>query len=95
MRCTDGSLYHDVHRPNHLAEGDEHNGRTVLYFHLATPGRVFRNSCGRTSHEDRRVEIEAAENAEPGVAANGVPQQDAAEESTTTLAAARFTVPDS
>ena len=56
---------------------------------------VFRNSCGRTSHEDRRVEIEAAENAEPGVAADGVPQQDAAEESTTTLAAARFTVPDS
>ena len=39
---------------------------------------VFRNSCGRTSHEDRRVEIEAAENAEPGVAAHGVPQQDAA-----------------
>ena len=37
--------------------------------------RVFRNSCGRTSHEDRRVEIEAAENAEPGVAADGVPQQ--------------------
>ena len=33
--------------------------------------RVFRNSCGRTSHEDRRVEIEAAENAEPGVAADG------------------------
>ncbi len=24
---------------------------------------VFRNSCGRTTHEDRRVEIEAAENA--------------------------------
>ena len=55
---------------------------------------VFRNSCGRTSHEDRRVEIEAAENAEPGVAADGVPQQDAAEEWTTTFAAARFTGPD-
>ena len=58
-------------------------------------GRVFRNSCGRRSHEDRRVEIEAAENAEPGVAADGVPQQDAAQESMTTSAAARFTVPDS
>ena len=45
--------------------------------------------------EDRRVEIEAAENAEPGVAADGVPQQDDAEESMTTSAAARFTVPDS
>ena len=55
---------------------------------------VFRNSCGRTSHEDRRVEIEAAENAEQGVAADGVPQQDAAEEWTTTFAAARFTGPD-
>ena len=57
--------------------------------------RVFRNACGRTSHEDRRVEIEAAENAEPGVAADGVPQQDDAQESMTTSAAARFTVPDS
>ena len=57
--------------------------------------RVFRNSCGRRSHEDRRVEIEAAENAEPGVAADGVPQQDAAQESMTTFAAAKFTVPDS
>ena len=56
---------------------------------------VFRNSCGRTSHEDRRVEIAGAENAEPGVAADGVPQQDDAEESMTTSAAARFTVPDS
>ena len=64
---------------------------------LAFPYGVFRNSCGRTSHEDRRVEIEAAENAEPGVAADGVPQQDAAEESTTTSAAARsrFLIPDS
>ena len=57
---------------------------------------VFRNACRRTSHEDRRVEIEAAENAEPGVAADGVPQQDAAEESTTTSAAARsrFLIPE-
>ena len=31
-------------------------------------------------------------NAEPGVAANGVPQQDAAEESVTTSPAARLTV---
>ena len=50
---------------------------------------VFRNSCGRTSHEDRRVEIAGAENAEPGVAADGVPQQDAAEESMATSAAAK------
>ena len=57
--------------------------------------RVFRNSCGRTSHENRRVEIGAAENAEPGVAADGVPQQDDAEESMATSAAARFTVRDS
>ena len=58
--------------------------------------RGFRNSGGRTSHEDRRVEIEAAENAEPGVAADGVPQQDAAQESTTTSTAARsrFLIPE-
>ena len=56
---------------------------------------VFRNSCGRTSHVDRRVEIEAAENAEPGVAADGVPQQDDAGESMATSVAVRFTVPDS
>ncbi len=37
----------------------------------------------------------AAENAEPEVAADGVPQQDDAEESMTTSAAARVTVPDS
>ena len=49
----------------------------------------------RGTHEDRRVETEAAENAEPGVAADGVPQQDDAEEWMTTSAAARFTVADS
>ena len=41
------------------------------------------------------LEIEAAENAEPGVAADGVPQQDASEESMATSAAARVTGPDS
>ena len=49
----------------------------------------------RTSHEDRRVEIGAAESVEPGVAADGVPQQDDAQESLATSAAARFTVRDS
>ena len=55
---------------------------------------VFRNSGGWTAHEARRVEIEAAENAEPGVAADGVPQ-DAAGESMATSAATKFTVRDS
>ncbi len=50
---------------------------------------VFRNSCGRTTHEDRRVEIEAAENANREWQRTGVPQQDAAEESMTSSAAAR------
>ena len=45
----------------------------------------------RGTHEDRRVE----EAAEPGVAADGVPQQDDAEEWMTSSAAVRFTVPDS
>ena len=71
-----------------------HFGKTKLNTPIDI--RVCRNSCGRTSHEDRRVEIESANNAEPGVAADGVPQQDAAEESTTTFAAARsrFLIPE-
>ena len=65
------------------------------FLHQAWFSRVFRNSCGWTAHEARRVEIEAAESAEPGVAADGVPQQDDAQESLATSAAARFTVRDS
>ena len=75
------ATYHDVDGDPDLEEfwADVQTvffSQALVISQLRNAFGVFRNSCGRTSHEDKWVEIMAAENAEPEVAADGVPQQD-------------------
>ena len=75
------ATYHDVDGDPDLEEfwADVQTvffSQALVISQLRNAFGVFRDSCGRTSHEDKWVEIMAAENAEPEVAADGVPQQD-------------------